>query len=97
MQGRDLTPFLSAAVASDWRSDFLYEHLFEHPGIPKSEGVVGNRYKYIRYWRDRDEYEELFDLRSDHNEICNLATAPTHRNVLETLRARTRQLIADAT
>ena len=48
VQGRSLMPLLERS-ASAWRSDFYCEHLFEHPLIPKSEGMRTTRWKYIRY------------------------------------------------
>jgi len=96
MQGRDLSPWLTGVPAPSWRQDFLYENLFEHPGIPKSEGVAGGRYKYMRYWRGQDQYEELFDLATDPLELHNLTMSPQSQDLADALRARTRQLVAEA-
>ncbi|MCA9073501.1 MAG: sulfatase-like hydrolase/transferase, partial [Planctomycetaceae bacterium] len=39
-QGRDLTPLLIGnPLTTEWRTDFFCEHLFDHPDIPKWEGV----------------------------------------------------------
>ena len=38
MQGRDLTPLVRGENAP-WRTEWFYEHLFEHDWIPKTEGV----------------------------------------------------------
>jgi len=48
VQGRSLLPLL-AGTSDGWRQDFYCEHLFEHPLIPKSEGVRTTRWKYIKY------------------------------------------------
>ena len=48
VQGRSLVPLLEGS-AGGWRSDFYCEHLFEHPLIPKSEGMRTARWKYICY------------------------------------------------
>ena len=48
VQGRSLLPLL-AGTSGGWRQDFYCEHLFEHPLIPKSEGVRTTRWKYIKY------------------------------------------------
>ena len=79
----------------NWRSDFLYEHLFEHPGIPKSVGVVSDRFKYLKYWRKQNTYEELFDLKLDPDEKRNLANIGQYQQLLSKLRTRTNQLIED--
>lgn len=48
VQGRSLLPLLDGGPAG-WRQDFYCEHLFEHPLIPKSEGLRTTRWKYIKY------------------------------------------------
>lgn len=48
VQGWSLIPLL-AGESGGWRQDFYCEHLFEHPLIPKSEGVRTTRWKYIKY------------------------------------------------
>ncbi len=50
MQGRSLAPLLVGEAPADWRTDFFVEHLFDHPEIPKHEGVRGERFKYARYF-----------------------------------------------
>ena len=48
VQGRSMMTLLGDSPG-DWRSDFYCEHLFEHPLIPKSEGMRTTRWKYIQY------------------------------------------------
>jgi len=93
MQGRDLTPLIQN-LETPWREDFYYEHTFNHPGIPKSEGVIGQRYKYIRYYESSPLYEELFDRREDPNEKQNLAACPEHAGSLRRMRERCEELKA---
>ncbi len=86
VQGRDLTPLL-AGERPPWREDWYFEHLFEHPGIPRSEGVRTERWKYFR-WLDQDPMpEELYDLRADPLEKQNLADDPAHADNLASMRA----------
>jgi arylsulfatase A-like enzyme len=101
MQGSDLTP-LTRGQKRPWRSDFFYEHLFIHRSretganlIPQSEGVVGLRYKYLRYLEQEPAYEQLFDLEADPFEQRNLATDEQHADVLARMRARWQRLRAD--
>lgn len=87
MDGRSLAPLMRGEDV-DWRTEWLYEHLLEHPHIPKSEGVRGERWKYVR-WIDQDPvYEQLFDLEADPLERENLALNPAHRETLEDWRGR---------
>lgn len=92
MQGRSLRPLLRGESPADWRTDFFVEHLFEHPEIPKHEGVRGGRFKYARYFEQVPVHEELYDLLEDPMETRNLAGDPDYRDILEELRRRTNEL-----
>jgi arylsulfatase A-like enzyme len=85
MQGRSLLPLLGDG-APEWRTDFFYEHLFEHPRIPKTEGVRTGAWKYIRYVESDPVVEELYDLRRDPQELEDLAGRPSWDPVLARLR-----------
>ena len=90
MQGRSLLS-LVRGMRIGWRQDFFYEHLFEHQfqgvnNIPKSEGVVTKRFKYLRYPEQQPVYEELYDLQNDPYEEKNLAKDKTYQQTLEKLR-----------
>jgi len=100
MQGRSLVGLLRGEKPA-WRTDFFYEHLFEHPRIPKSEAVRTQRWKYIRYIEQKPVYpvrnsngvyEELYDLKDDPQETTNLAKNKKYRNTLEGLRKRCDEL-----
>jgi len=95
-EGRSLSPLLSGQ-ATEWRTDFLYEHRFDHPRIPQSEGVREGRFVYARYYEEEPVYEQLFDLEADPQQLINLAT-PRHQtsygSELERLRARCDELLA---
>jgi arylsulfatase A-like enzyme len=86
MQGRSLVPLLRGETDS-LREEVFCEHLWEHPGLPRTEGLRTERYKYIRYL-DHPEYEELYDLWADPQEARNLAERADQAARLERLRAR---------
>ena len=92
-QGRSLLPLL-AGSAKSWRTDFLYEHRFEHPDIPASEGVRDGRWTYARYPGQRPPAEQLFDRARDPLQARNLAADPAHADVLGRLRRRCERLLA---
>lgn len=75
MQGENLLRLVHGE-AGGWRQEFFYEHLISIPTIPKSEGVVTQRFKYLRYPETTPMFEELYDLQTDPHEISNLAGAP---------------------
>ena len=87
IHGRDLYPLLEGRE-EPWRSEWFYEHLFENAGLPKSEGLRTDRWKYGRYIGCDPLFEELFDLRADPLEERNLARDPAHSGTLNQLRSR---------
>jgi arylsulfatase A-like enzyme len=87
MQGRDITALLRNDPP-EWRKDFLYEHLVDEPDIPKSEGVIENRYKLLRYIDEDPPYEQLYDLERDPLELTNFATDPEYAQVKRRLQER---------
>ena len=90
IQGRSLVPLLTGQRPK-WRTDFFYEHLFNHPKIPKTEALRTQRFKYARYI-DFD-YEELYDLKNDPQETVNLAKNEKYRRTLKSLRKRCDELL----
>ena len=87
MQGRSLVPLLQGQ-SPEWRTEWFYEHLFEHQTIPKTEAVRGARWKYTRYVETDPTFEELYDLEADPDELVNLVR--TDEKGLEAMRERLR-------
>jgi arylsulfatase A-like enzyme len=81
MQGRSLMPLVRGR-STEWRTDFFYEH----PRIPKTEGVRTEGWKYIRYVETEPAIEELYDLRRDPQELENLVGRREWKPVLDRLR-----------
>lgn len=97
MQGRNLAPLLANQTVTDWRGDFLFEHLMtDVPSIRRSSGVIGGRFKYLRYLDPVPNYESLYDMVADPNELSDLARDPAYQSVLVQLRARHDQLVEQA-
>lgn len=72
MEGMDLGD-LATGDATEWRTDFYYDHPYGHGGqIPRTIGVRNERYAYIRYVDDQPPYEQVFDLHRDPVQGVNL-------------------------
>ncbi len=91
-QGCSIFPLLQGKGPRDWRNDFFCEHLMRHWNIPKWEGVRGERYVYARYFEQKPVYEFLHDLKTDPDQLVNLASNSDHKNILAQMRTRCDEL-----
>jgi hypothetical protein len=67
------------------RDEFLCEHLYSHPKIPKSEGIRTKNFKYFRYI-DFQSHEEIYDLTKDPHEMHNLIYEDDYTDIVNELR-----------
>ena len=91
-QGRSLMPLLENPGVP-WRTDWLYEY-YEYPGyeqVRPCRGVRTERYKYIHYFTEPQEFE-LYDLQRDREEMHNLHGDPRHAALTAQLAARLEEL-----
>ena len=95
VQGRSLRPLVQSD-AENWRTDFVCEHLYELPYIPKSEGIRTEDWKYFRYV-DQPEVEELYHLAKDPLELVNLIDDPAQQQRVATYRQQLEQKTNDLT
>lgn len=84
-QGFSLVPLLTG-ISKNTRVEWFYEHLLEHPGIAKSEGLRTERYKYLRFLNEVEKGELLFDLHNDPFEENSLSGQADFQPLLRTLR-----------
>lgn len=87
-QGRSLEPVVAKGKPSNWRKETFHEHFAVRTRIPAFEGIRNEQYKYARYF-DHGNYEFLHDLKSDPNELVNLADNPEYKDILKAMRQRT--------
>ncbi len=77
VQGRSLRPLLDNRPPADWRDGFFYRYHYDAT-YPYAVGVAAVRTtdaKLIRY-PGREDWTEVFDLRTDPFELRNLARDP---------------------
>lgn len=87
-QGRSYVSLLNGKKPSNWRTRFFCEHLMNHRDIPKWEGVRGNRFVYARYFDQDPDFEFLHDLKTDPDQLINLAHKPEYQTKLNEMRAQ---------
>jgi arylsulfatase A-like enzyme len=90
--GKSLVPLVNSKKATIHRDTILIEHLWEFKNIPPSEGIRTKDWKYFRYVNDKS-LEELYNLKTDPNEMYNLVTDKKHQKVLANLRIKSDELI----
>lgn len=95
MQGLPLTQTYRENT-TNWRNEFLFEHEFSHPGLPKSEGIISTTEKYFRYLPPAPPHEEMYDLTQDPDEMHNLAAESTFMNRKKELEIRLEKMIKKA-
>ena len=91
-QGRSLMPIAGGGQVKGWREDFFCEHLMEDSDIPKWEAVRAKRYVYARYFEQKPVYEFLHDLKTDPDQLINIASNPQYKKILTNMRKRCDQL-----
>ena len=92
-QGRSLKSIVDGEDVSEWRSDFFCEHVVLAPNLTW-EGVRGERYVYARYFDQQPHSEFLHDLKTDPDQLTNLAKSEQHSDVLTQMRARCDELVS---
>lgn len=92
-QGRSLVPIVNGNADQDWRTETFHEHLAVRTRQAAFEGIREGRYKYVRYFDETPAYEFLHDLKTDPDELVNLAVDPKYKDELTRLRIRCKQRV----
>lgn len=76
MVGTSLAPLFKnkGKAPSNWR-EYLYYHYYDYPAVHnvrRHDGIRDNRYKLIHFYGNGINYNELYDLKEDANELHNL-------------------------
>jgi arylsulfatase A-like enzyme len=97
MQGRSFVPILKGNTPADWRTDFYY-HYYEHPAehnVARQYGIVTERYKLVHFYEPEMNYWELFDLKTDPNEMTSVYDNPAYAGIQTDLHQRLDKLRTD--
>ncbi|MGY6647695.1 sulfatase family protein [Wenyingzhuangia sp. IMCC45574] len=92
VQGESLVPILKGKTPKDWRNS-LYYHYYEFPGwhmVHRHEGVYDGRYKLMNFY-DLKEWE-LYDMKTDPNEMQNQIDNPAYAGVLKEMQVKLEEL-----
>jgi arylsulfatase A-like enzyme len=94
MQGMSMVPVLKGKTPSNWRKEHYY-HYYEYPAVhsvKRHYGISTERYKLIHFYHDIDEWE-LFDLKTDPQEMKNVYNDPSYASVKKDLHQRLKKLM----
>ena len=90
-------PILQGNTPKDWRTAFYY-HYYEFPQphhVRPHYGVVTDRYKLIHFYGTPDDYWELFDLKTDPQEMRDIYSDPQNAAVRQNLAQELMRLRRD--
>ena len=94
MSGTSLVPLLDGKTPDNWRQ-YLYYHYYDFPAIHavrRHDGVRDKQYKLIHFYGEKeDKYDavncnELYDLKTDPNELNNVYGKPEYKEVQDRLQ-----------
>jgi N-acetylglucosamine-6-sulfatase len=90
MEGRSLRPLAEGRTPRDWRRSFLYEYEdASNLGLPQFEGVrTADGWQYTRY----PDWEQLYHIPKDRDQVKNLARDPRHQAKKAQLQAELKRL-----
>jgi arylsulfatase A-like enzyme len=94
MQGKSLVPLLKGEAPADWRKSFFYQY-FEYPAphhVRPHHGVVTDRYKLVHFDINDVEEWELFDRKTDPQELKNIYKDPANTAIIAELKTELARL-----
>jgi arylsulfatase A-like enzyme len=93
-QGKSLKPLIEGQQPADWRKSFYY-HYYEYPTphhVRPHYGVVTDRYKLVHLYAPDVDNWQLFDLKTDPNELKNVLDLPANKETVSLLKTELARL-----
>lgn len=90
-QGQSLVPVVNGKPGPA-REVILFEHLWNFAGIPQSECVRSDQFKFIRY-PQHPGFDEFYDLRNDPDEVMNKVKDSADMPVIREYRMKLDSLV----
>lgn len=92
-QGESLTSIVNGKSPANWRNEFFFEHMYQpkRVSIPPTIGLRTESWKFVDFYKN--DFKQLYDLRTDPQEEHNLAYKPAYQAKLQALEARTAQYV----
>ncbi len=97
IQGKTMAGVLKGQTPTDWRKSFYY-HYYEFPGphsVHRHYGVVTDRYKLVHFYEPGVDYWELFDRKTDPNELKSMYGKPDYATAQKELMVELTRLRAE--
>ncbi len=92
--GKSVLPLLQGKQVDDWHKEVVsHWHTNREMTIQPARMMRTEKYKYIVYREDSDE--ELYDMINDQGEMKNLSKDPAFASVLEEMRSRFKNYVAN--
>jgi N-acetylglucosamine-6-sulfatase len=88
--GRSLLPWLRGETPSDWRHEFLYENYqdADYPTVTFDVIALRTESAKLVEYPGRPEWNQVFDLKTDPDEVRNLIHEPGAARLVEELQRR---------
>jgi choline-sulfatase len=95
MQGRSVLPLATTKTPpKNWRTSMFY-HYTEYPDahrVMPHFGIRTERYKLIHFYNEKDSFWELFDLKTDPDELTNIYDQAKNKALIVGLKKELRAL-----
>ena len=86
LQGRSLRPLLPGKPPGDWRTAHYY-HYYGQYDVPPHYGIQTQHYKLVHFYKlESERCWELYDLKTDPQELINIIDKSEVRSMVEKLK-----------